>query len=81
MKIARKFSIISGILIALTTAIIMLLTLTIMYKAMERQANLAQENAMNTMVELLAQKGSGFDAASQSGAVKELKQRFNLLLK
>ncbi|BDU73740.1 methyl-accepting chemotaxis protein [Mesoterricola silvestris] len=60
MKIGQKFSVISGAMIACTTAAMMLLSLTIMYRALGRQASTAQEGAMKTLIELLDQKGKGF---------------------
>jgi len=60
MKIGKKFSLASGAMIAGTTILIMMVSIAIMYKALARQAGMAEESAMKTLVELVSHKGKDF---------------------
>ncbi|NTV72722.1 MAG: methyl-accepting chemotaxis protein [Holophaga sp.] len=57
MNIGKKISLASGVMIAATTSVIMLFTIVILYKTFSHEAEIAQETAMNTFIELVHQKG------------------------
>jgi len=60
MKISTKLSILTGVLLALAVLLTSTASLVIMYRELYQQAVRMQENRMNTLKELAAQKGKAF---------------------
>lgn len=60
MRIGIRISLYSSIMIALTTIIVVLISMVMMYRSLEKQAILMQESRIKTLREIITHKGAGF---------------------